>query len=834
MSVFGVDFGNLNSTVAITRRGGVDIVTNEVSKRETTTIVSFVDNERFIGEQGVDRYVRNAQNTVFLLKRFVGMRMDDPSLATERRFLTCQIQGDKNGRLMFGVNYCGTMTYFYPEQVLAMLLQRLRLYVNAAAASDAKVPVDVRDCVLTVPCYYTSEQRRLMLQACEIAGLHCLSLVNDTTAAGIDYGIFRGSSLAEAVEEGQVVGILDIGYGTTIFAVAKFWRGHLKLLGRTFDRHLGTRDLDYELLKYMVEEVKKKYHVDVTTNKRANLRLLQACERLKYLLSGNQVAQLNVENIMDVDVNIPSFQRSTFEELSAPLLERFKEVVRRGFEVSGVPPEKFHSIEMIGGGCRIPMFKRATEELLGRPPSFTLNASETAARGAAITAAIFSPTFKVREFVVSELPTYPVKLAYYMENAQSTSVVPFLPDVNKVVTVLGEKDHFPKLLEITIKRRGGFKLYAFYDYENPIVKANMPLGEYIIGEWEVGKPPKDSAATEVRVRVNLLANGLLHVESAVSVETYEVEEPAKEEPAKEAAATDAKSAEAKKPENEEETSENKAPEQKMVKKHKQRRIELTVTPRLDVIGLPGDMVLLFQKQEAEMSERDSLYTRTRDSKNELESYILDNRPRISDGGLLAEYVTKEQQATFVQLCNEYENWLYEEGADAELSAYEGRVKILRNIADAANARHLNFEDISFALEVYKKEVCKARELALHTIGKTEHIAEEELREAAQKCDEALEWAEREVKKYQQAPKTEAPTITRGDLQAKQAVVIEGVNAVVKRPAPPKPKETKPAAANPAAGSGNGEEAEAVKTPPAGTKPPSAENEEAPKGADDLD
>ncbi|ESL09004.1 heat shock 70kDa protein 4 [Trypanosoma rangeli SC58] len=695
MSVFGVDFGNLNSTVAITRRGGVDIVTNEVSKRETTTIVSFVDNERFIGEQGVDRYVRNAQNTVFLLKRFVGMHMDDPSLEAERRFLTCNIKGDKNGRLMFGVNYCGSMTYFYPEQVLAMLLQRLRLYVNAAATSDAKVPVEVRDCVLTVPCYYTSEQRRLMLQACEIAGLHCLSLVNDTTAAGIDYGIFRGSSLAEAEEEAQVVGILDIGYGTTIFAIAKFWRGHLKILGRSFDRHLGTRDLDYELLKYMAEEVKRKYNVDVTTNKRASLRLLQACERLKYLLSGNQVAQLNVENIMDIDINIPSFQRSTFEELSVPLMERFKNVVRRGFEVSGVPPEKFHSIEMIGGGCRIPMFKRATEELLGRPPSFTLNASETAARGAAITAAIFSPTFKVREFVVSELPTYPVKLGYYMDNAQSTSVVPFLPDVNKVVTVLGEKDHFPKLLEITIKRRGGFKLYAFYDFEHPFVKNNMPLEEFIIGEWEVGKPPRDSASTEVRVRVHLLANGLLHVESAVSIEIYEVEEPAKEEPAKEAAATDAKDAEAKKPEDGEGSTE-KAPEKKMVKKQKQRRIELTVTPRLDVIGLPGDMVLLFQKQEAEMNERDVLFTRTRDSKNELESYILDNRPRIADGGILAEFLTKEQQTMFIQLCNEYENWLYEDGADADLNAYEGRVKILRDIADAANARRMNLEDYFLA------------------------------------------------------------------------------------------------------------------------------------------
>ncbi|KAH9589368.1 Heat shock protein 70 family [Trypanosoma melophagium] len=822
MSVFGIDFGNLNSTVAITRHGGVDIVTNEVSKRETTTIVSFVENERFIGEQGVDRYVRNAQNTVFLLKRFIGMHMDDPHLEAERRFLTCEVKGDESGRLMFGVNYCGNMTYFYPEQVLAMLLQRLRVYVNVAATTDPKIPADARDCVLTVPCYYTAEQRRLMLQACEIAGLNCLSLVNDTTAAGIDYGIFRGSSLGETEAEGQVVGILDIGYGTTVFSVAKFWRGHLKVLARTFDRHLGTRDVDYELFKHMVEEVKTKYNVDVTSNKRASLRLLQACERLKYLLSGNQVAQLHVENIMDIDINISSFQRSKLEELSTGLLERFKEVVKRGFDECGVPPAKFHSIEMIGGGCRIPMFKQATEELLGRTPNFTLNASETAARGAAITAAVFSPKFKVREFVVSDIPTYPVKLGYYMENANSTSSVPFLPDINKVVTVLGAKDHYPKVLEITFKRPGGFKLYAFYDNESPHVKENMPLEQYIIGEWEIGTPRKDSTATEVRVCVRLQPNGLVTIDSAVSVEVYEVEEPATEDDDKKKDSSKNTSDGA----NEETEGEKKVPEKVMVKKQKQRRVEISVTPRLDVVGFPPSMVLLFQKQEQEMHDRDLLLTKTRESKNELESYILDNRPRIAEGGLLAEYVTKEQQAKFVQLCNEYENWLYDDGSDGDLAAYQERVKTLREIGDAANGRRLNYEDVTFALTTFKNDVNKARESALQAIGKMEHITEEELRAAATTCDEALAWAEQEVGKYLQAPKTAAPSITRAMLQEKLHSVVEGVRAVVQRPAPPKPKEEKKKT------TGNEEAAEGnAQTAPSQA---SAENEEAQKGGDNLD
>lgn len=783
MSVFGVDFGNLNSTAAITRSGGVDIVTNEVSKRETTTIVSFLDDERFIGEQGLDRCVRNAQNTVFLLKRFIGMYMDDPHLETERRFVTCEIKGDANGRVMFGVNYCGNLTYFYPEQVLAMFLQRLRSYVNLAATTDPKFPADVTDCVLAVPCFYTAEQRRLVSQACEIAGLHCMSLVNDTTAAGIDYGIFRGSSLGETEDEGQVVGILDIGYAATVFTVAKFWRGHLKVLNRTFDRHLGTRDLDYELFKYMVEEVKRKHNLDVTTNKRAKLRLLQACERLKYLLSGNQMAPLNVENIMDMDICIPSFQRSTLEELAEGLLERLKKVITKGIEDSGVPLAKFHSVEMIGGGCRIPMFKRVTEEVVGRAPNFTLNASETIARGAAITAALLSPKFKVREFVVSDLPTYPIKLGYYMDNTESVSTVPFLPGINKVMLLQDAKSEFPKLLEFTLRRRGGFKIYAFYDDENSQVKAHVSPKGLVIGEWEIGTPRKDSDATDVRIRVRLQANGLINIESAFSVEVYEVEEPATDEDDNKnsAAAGDLNK-------NEETANNAEAPEKEKKKKKKQRRVELTVLPRFDVIGLSADKVLSFQKMESDMHDRDVLINKTRDSKNDLESYILDNRPRISDNGILAEYVTKEQQAQFIQLSNEYEAWLYEDGFDADLKSYQERVERLRAIGDVASARRLNYEDISFAMSNYKNEMCKARESALQAIGKMEHIEEGELRGAAAECDKALEWAEREVREYQQRPKFEAPTITPADLQQKLSKVMENVRAIVRRPVPPKPEK----------------------------------------------
>ncbi|EPY41246.1 heat shock 70kDa protein 4 [Angomonas deanei] len=697
MSVFGVDFGNLNSTVAITRFGGIDIVTNEVSKRETTTIVSFTDGERFIGEQAYDRYVRNSQNTIFLLKRFIGMRMDDPALELEKRFLTCEIKGDDEGRLMFGVNYCDEFTYFYPEQVLAMLLQRLRSYVNEAATTDPKFPADVRDVVLTVPGYYTADQRRRMYQACEIANINCMSLINEGTASSVDYGIFRESSLKDTEEEAIVVGILDIGYGATDFSVVKFWKRNCKILARTFDRHNGTRDIDYLLYEDLAKMVQEKYKLDVTGNKRARLRMLQAAEKLKYLLSANQTAPLNIENIMDIDINIPSFERATLEALGAPMLDKVRAVIERGFAESGVAAAQFHSIELIGGGCRIPMIKRMVEETFGRAPSFTLNASETTARGCAVVAAMLSPKFQVREFKITELPTYPVMLGYTVENPKTPTTVPFLPEVNKVVSLLGPKDTYPKLLEVTIPRVGPMKIYAFYDPESSNVKMQNLQKEYVIGEWEIGAPSKPQGKVrDTRLRVNVTMDATLRVENAYVVDVFEVEvtEDGKPNPEKP----------------------DEPVEKVTVKKEKHKQLEVSVKPNLLINGHAPEAVVKFRKDEEVMAKRDHEIIRTREKKNELESYILDFRPRFAEGGMLADYLDAAGKQKFVKQCDDDEQWLYDDGESADYAEYDKRVQALRAIGDAAFNRHRLRDDVEFFIKGYKERLEAVKKMAYDKKG----------------------------------------------------------------------------------------------------------------------
>ena len=49
----------------------------------------------------------------------------------------------------------------------------------------------IRDCVITVPDFFTTKERNALLDAASLAGLNVLDLMNENSAAALYYGIER-------------------------------------------------------------------------------------------------------------------------------------------------------------------------------------------------------------------------------------------------------------------------------------------------------------------------------------------------------------------------------------------------------------------------------------------------------------------------------------------------------------------------------------------------------------------------------------------------------------------------------------------------------------------
>lgn len=812
MSVFGVDLACLNSVVAITRNGGVDIVLNDVSKRETSSFVGLTDQERALGEAALDRYVRNLNNTVGCIKHWIGAREGDADIEAEKRFLFCNTVADENGKIKFALNYHGEPVELYPEQILAMFLQQLRKFVNRECTIDKNHPADVRDCVLTVPSFYSAEQKRLVQQAAEIAGINCMSLIHETTAASIDYGIFRGSSLPETEETANIVGIIDIGYGHTCCTINKFWKGNMRVLSRVNELDVGVREIDYTLATHFAGEIKKKYGIDVLENKRARLRVLQAVDKVKCQLSANTSSSLNIENLMDIDINIANYTREEYEAAIAPIVERLRVLVTKAIEEAGITADKLVSMEIIGGGSRIPIFKQTIAEVIGKPGSFTLNATETVARGTAITAAVYSPKFQVREYIVNELAPLPI-LAGHANPANESPAVheKILPGVNDVVTLVGAKDTYPKVLDVTMKRTDAFTFHVFYDSNAVNVD---DVKRFRLGEWSIAAPPADQTTDGVvKARVRILPTGLAQVDSVWTHALTEVEV-------------------------EEEQPDPEDAEKKIkvkTTKQKKSRLELPFAS-VFTLGHSQEIINACKKLEAEMHASDTKIIRTKEAKNLLESYILDNRSRLDKHGMLYDYVTEADRTKFLTQANADEDWLYGDGADAPLEEFEKRLKTLEAIGNPAFARYRMVDDAPYNLKQFSQRVrAVAATVTAKQATKPEHITDEEFATASAKCDEAITFAENLVDELLKAPKHIDATWKFSLFDAKLAEVSQAVNAIINKPKPkPKPVE-KPAEPAPApAPAAEGDNAEGDNAEGEVPPPPPAAEEPAPPAQTDLD
>lgn len=359
-SVVGLDIGNISSKIGVARARGVDIVSNEVSNRATPSLVSFGQKARALGEGAATAQTSNFKNTVGSLKRLIGRTFQDPSIQQyEKPFVNAELV-DAKGEVGVKVRFLGEERIFSATQLLGMYLGKLRDTTQRELGGSG-----VSDVVLSVPIWFTDNQRRAMLNAAEIANLNPLRVMNEPTAVALGYGITK-TDLPEPENPRNVI-FVDVGHSSYQVSVVAFCKGQLTVLGAWSDPNFGGRNFDRALMEHFAEEFKGKYKIDVFSNPKSTFRLAAGCERLKKVLSANNFAQLNVESLMN-DIDAASqLKREEFESMIAPYLDRIHVPLDRALEQSGLSKDEIFSVELVGGSSRVPAIKeRITQWLVAR------------------------------------------------------------------------------------------------------------------------------------------------------------------------------------------------------------------------------------------------------------------------------------------------------------------------------------------------------------------------------------------------------------------------------------------------------------------------------------
>jgi len=651
MSVVGVDFGSLNTVVAVARNRGVDVITNEVSNRATPSLVGFGPKSRYLGEPAKTQEISNLKNTVGCLKRLVGRSFTDPDVQIEQKYITAPLV-DINGQVGAEVSYLGNKEKFTATQLVAMYLSKIK----STAAAELKLPVS--DICMSVPPWFTDIQRRALIDAADIAGLKLLRLINDGTAAALGWGITK-LDLPGPEERPRRVAFVDIGHSSYTVSIVEFKKGELAVKATTWDKDFGGRDFDRALVDHLAKEFKGKYKVDIMTHGRALARTIAAAEKTKKILSANQQAPVNIESLMnDIDASA-MITRQEFEAMIEPLLVRTQAPLEQALAQAKLTKEDIDIIEVVGGGSRVPALKERIQAFFGKPLSFTLNADEALARGSAFSCAILSPVFRVRDFSVQDIISYPIEFAW--EKA------PDIPDEDTSLTVFNKGNVMPSTKILTFYRKQPFDLEARYAQPEELPgKTNPWIGRFSVKNVKAdGKD--DFMICKLKARVNI--HGVLNVESGYYVEDQEVEEEINEE-------GDKKDPDAMETDKD-------APKKTRKVKKQVRKGDLPISTGTASLDEAAKTALL--EKEAAMVMEDKLVADTEEKKNELEAYIYDLRAKLDDQ--YADFSSEEEKQTIKAKLEATEDWLYDEGDDTTKGVYIAKIDEIRAMAGPIVQRH---------------------------------------------------------------------------------------------------------------------------------------------------
>jgi molecular chaperone DnaK (HSP70) len=239
------------------------------------------------------------------------------------------------------------------EEMLAALRRQLLDHSNLGAQ-----PGEPLEAVLGVPANANSNQRFLTEEAAQRAGFRVLGLMNEPSAAAIEYAYRNSAERRSRAGAGLLV--YDMGGGT--FDVSLVTLGESEHTVETSDGipNLGGDDFDQILADLALEEAG--HSVSLSSAERH--RLLEECREKKESLNPNtRKVTIDLERVRSrwPQVTIPV---DTYYERCRPLIESTREVVENLLSLH--PNLPLDTLYVTGGGSELPPVARVLRETFGR------------------------------------------------------------------------------------------------------------------------------------------------------------------------------------------------------------------------------------------------------------------------------------------------------------------------------------------------------------------------------------------------------------------------------------------------------------------------------------